>query len=251
MIATLCMSTLAASLLGSFHCAGMCGVFAAVATSNPTADRAERARLIAAYSAGRLVSYTTLGAMSGLLGEALNLSGNLAGVGNAAIILAASVVGFAGIVNLLRLMGVDVPRIPVPKPLLSTAMRAHRRVNSWTPFARSLAIGLLTTLLPCHWLYTFVATAAGTAHPLSGAAVMACFWLGTLPVMIATGTSITRCLGPLRTLVPVATSLLMVGAGAFTIYLRTAHHEPHSTLHGLSPALADSIPAFCNGTPSR
>jgi hypothetical protein len=37
--------------------------------------------------------------------------------------------------------------------------------------------------LPCGWLWAFVVAAAGTASPWTGAAVMAVFWLGTVPAM--------------------------------------------------------------------
>ena len=247
MIVPLCMSTLLASLLGSFHCAGMCGVFAAVATCKPEASGGERAMLMAAYSGGRWVSYATLGAASGMVGEALNLSGNLAGVGNAAIIVAASAVGVAGFVNFLCWCGVALPRLPVPPALLRLATSGHRRVNAWSPLSRAVAIGLLTTLLPCHWLYTFVATAAGTANPVHGALVMSFFWLGTLPVLVVAGTSITKCLGPLRRYTPALTSLLMVAAAAFTIFLRAGHASHHAAFGHADRAA--QVEAFCNGAP--
>ena len=85
------------------------------------------------------------------------------------------------------------------------------------PIARATIIGLLTTLLPCGWLYAFVITAAGTAHPALGALTMAAFWLGTLPVMISLGIGVQRLSGALRSRLPLLTSLLIVAVGLYTI----------------------------------
>lgn len=66
---------------------------------------------------------------------------------------------------------------------------ALRRLMDRPPVVRAAATGLFTTLLPCGWLYAFVVTAAGTGSgtPLHGAALMAVFWLGTLPMMLTVG----------------------------------------------------------------
>ncbi len=50
---------------------------------------------------------------------------------------------------------------------------------------RSVAIGAITTWLPCGWLYLFVLVAAATAGVLPAMAVMFAFWLGTLPALSA------------------------------------------------------------------
>ena len=66
------------------------------------------------------------------------------------------------------------------------AKTAGPLVNSQSA-AAPFFIGLVTTLLPCGWLYTFVALALAAANPLNACLIMFAFWLGTLPVMIGTG----------------------------------------------------------------
>ena len=248
MIWSLCISTLLASLLGSLHCAGMCGVFAALATCSPTTPSSDRIRLFFTYSAGRWVSYATLGAVSGILGQVVNLGANVAGITHAAAILAAIAVTIAGTSHLLQKAGLWHTHIRVPAFLLNSARRAHRLITNWPPFARSFAIGLFTTMLPCHWLYTFAFTAAGTADPLSGALVMSFFWLGTLPALIAAGTSITRCAGRFGSAMPWVTASLMIATGILTITLRVV--RPHHT-HSPQSVLSTLISSYCNGTQER
>ena len=69
-----------ASILGSFHCAGMCGAFLAVATGDLGGGGAGRPVLQTAYHVGRLVSYLCLGAAAGAAGGVVNIAGGLAGI---------------------------------------------------------------------------------------------------------------------------------------------------------------------------
>ncbi|VAX40404.1 hypothetical protein MNBD_PLANCTO03-914, partial [hydrothermal vent metagenome] len=64
-MSALIVSVFLASLLGSMHCAGMCGAFVAFAVGldDPEAAR-KRVRLHMAYNAGRLTTYVTLGAIA-------------------------------------------------------------------------------------------------------------------------------------------------------------------------------------------
>ena len=62
---------------------------------------------------------------------------------------------------------------------------------------RGAATGLLTTLLPCGWLYAFVITAAGTGNALAGAGLMATFWVGTLPMLTIVGIGVRKLAAPL------------------------------------------------------
>jgi hypothetical protein len=109
---------------------------------------------------------------------------------------------------------------------------------------RAALIGALTTLLPCGWLYAFAATAAGTARPLSGAGVMAVFWLGTLPMMATLGLGARRMLGPLAARLPVATSILLLIAGLATVAGRMALDPGRFTAAG-DPTLGGFKPPCC------
>jgi sulfite exporter TauE/SafE len=218
-------AVLLASLLGSTHCAGMCGAFVAFAVGAPAGAQAKpvsRARLNAAYNGGRLVTYSVLGAIAGGLGAALNLGGSLMGVQKVAAGVAAGLMIGFGIVAVLRHLGMRIPRAPVPGVLIRLARAGHAWAFGLSPIQRASVVGLLTTLLPCGWLYAFVVIAAGTASPLAGAAVMATFWLGTLPVMAAIGLGVGSLAGPLRQKLPLVTSLVLIAAGVWTLLGRMA-----------------------------
>jgi sulfite exporter TauE/SafE len=208
-----------ASLLGSTHCAGMCGAFVAfaVGAGDPDGPGASKAVLNAAYNLGRLATYAVLGTFAGLVGAALDLGGSMVGVQRAAAVFAGVLMIGFGVVAVLRQVGVRVPRMPLPGVLTRLARAGHERAFALGPVSRAGAVGLLTTLLPCGWLYAFVITAAGTADPLTGALTMAAFWLGTLPIMAALGIGASHLTGPLRRHMPLLTSLLLVGVGVYTV----------------------------------
>jgi len=206
-----------ASLLGSVHCAGMCGAFLAFAVAGDQKEVPNRATLHAAYNVGRLITYCTLGAIAGTLGAALDLGGSMVGFQRAAAVLAGAMMVTIGIVSVLRAAGVKLGRVPLPPVLQRLALKGHRAAADLSPMSRALFTGLLTTLLPCGWLYAFVITSAGTGNPAWGAATMAVFWLGTLPMMIGLGIGLQSLTGRLRRHLPIATSLLIVGVGLWTI----------------------------------
>jgi len=221
-----------ASLLGSMHCAGMCGAFLAFAVAGGDSAGSTRGLLHGAYNGGRLITYTLLGAIAGALGSAVDLGGSAMGLQRtAAAVAGALMVGF-GLLTILRLAGVRIGRVPLPRALQELVTRGHRLAFSWPPLARALVVGLLTTLLPCGWLYAFAITAAGTADPIKGAVTMAVFWAGTLPIMLSLGIGLQALTGPLRQRLPVLTSLLVVAVGLATLFGRFS--LPASTAVGES-----------------
>lgn len=244
----LMIAVLSASLLGSMHCAGMCGAFLAVAIG-PGERPASPLLLQSAYHGGRLVTYTLLGGAAGAIGSAVDLAGEAAGLARSAAILAGAMMIWFGTVTLLRTLGARVPHMPLPSWLQRFVARGHRRVLSWPPLGRALSIGLLTTLLPCGWLYAFAVTAAGTGDPGLGAMTMAVFWIGTLPVLVTLGVGITRATGFLGRRAPLLTSIGLIGIGIFTVADRVSigaferdgapaesSIERLSTLHEETPA---------------
>lgn len=225
----LVLAVLTASLLGSAHCAGMCGAFVAFAVGAPggvSVRVPSRFALNAAYNLGRLATYVTLGAIAGALGAAVDFGGHALGVQRAAAVGAGAIMIGFGVLAILRQLGVRVPRMPVPQLLLRAARAGHARAFDLAPISRAAAVGLLTTLLPCGWLYAFVITASGTASPVFGAITMVAFWLGTLPVMGAIGLGVGSLAPALRRHLPLATSLLLVAVGVWTVMGRMTTPAP-------------------------
>jgi sulfite exporter TauE/SafE len=174
------MTVLGAAFLGSGHCFAMCGgVAAAVGIDGKN---------IAAYQGGRLLSYVTLGATAGAFGAELLASGWRSPLAFASAALF-SLFFFAAAIALWR-----------GGPLKSAALaslsaRAWRGLPGFvkrTPVARAAAIGLLTPLFPCGWLYSFALLAAGTRSATAGGMVLGALWLGSLPSLIVAPAAMAR-----------------------------------------------------------
>ncbi|UCF67694.1 MAG: sulfite exporter TauE/SafE family protein [Acidobacteriota bacterium] len=206
-----------ASLTGSLHCAGMCGPFVAFGVGAPVDRWGRRLRLQLAYNGGRLASYTMLGGLAGGLGAALDLGGTVLGFQRAALIVAGLAMIGVGVITLLRALGVSIIMPGSPQWLRSSFRRCYGAVRELPAGTRALSIGLLSTLLPCGWMYAFAITAAGTGSPARGALTMAVFWLGTLPVLVSLGVGVQKLAGPLRRYVPLATALALVAVGLIAV----------------------------------
>jgi hypothetical protein len=212
-------SVLGASLLGSPHCAGMCGGFVCFYTG--TGQRVH-AGVHLAYNLGRLAAYAALGTLAGLTGGAFERVLAPLGIPHAAAVLAGVLMTAWGGLALLRALGLTPPaRAPGGghRPFAALV----RRVHAQPPVMRASVVGLVTALLPCGWLWAFVATAAGAGSAAGGALVMAAFWLGTLPVMTAVGIAAQGAFGPLRQRLPVLTAALLVVLGLLTVSGRFHH----------------------------
>jgi len=233
-------SILVTSLIGSPHCAAMCGGFVGFYAGQ---GGERRVWPHVAYNLGRLVSYATLGLLAGWLGAGIERAGATIGIGRAAAVAAGVLLTAWGIMNLMRALGVSFT-------LESTRPARHhglltgvlRRLHAQSPTVRAATIGLLSTLLPCGWLYAFVAVAAGTGTAWGGAWVMAAFWIGTLPVMASLAVLARTLLVRLGRHVPVVASVVMIALGLLTLAGRMTpalHHHaghPSSAVHGAAPA---------------
>ena len=211
-------TVITASLLGSLHCAGMCGAFVAFAVGGPTARG--RGHLQLAYHSGRLITYTLLGALAGFIGSRIDLGGSRWGMQRSAAIAAGAMMITIGLIAILRLLGARMGRIPVPTFLQTLTLAGHKAAAPLSPVLRALIIGLLTTLLPCGWLLYFVIWAGGTGSVADGALLMASFWLGTVPILAAMGLGIQQLTPRLRAYVPVLTASLLLLVGTWTLLSR-------------------------------
>jgi sulfite exporter TauE/SafE len=220
----------AASLLGSVHCAAMCGGFVCFYSGSAPRD-ASLVRAHGLYHAGRLVSYVTLGALAGALGAGVARAGELAGVGHAAgIVAGVLMVGWAA-ATLATQRGVRLrlPSVPAAWPRFVGGLL--QRTREQTLGMRALITGLATTLIPCGWLYVYVAMAGGTGSVPAGMLVMAVFWLGTVPALLAVGMGAQRAFGPLRARLPMASAVLVLVIGMLAMSGRLAM-SAGAMLHG-------------------
>jgi len=234
-------SVFLASVVGGLHCAGMCGGLMAFALGGPGQRSATPHAL---YHGGRLASYAILGGVAGAAGSLLDLGGSLVGLSRVALIVAATLMIGVGIATLLPSLGVRFRcGGATPGAFSRLAARVQGRAIRLPITRRALVMGLATPLLPCGWLYAFVLTAGGTGHPLSAMVVMAVFWAGTLPAMLTLGISVRALAGRLGPKLPVATSLLLVCAGGWTLAARGSLDT--AAIVEATVEAPDAVPACC------
>jgi sulfite exporter TauE/SafE len=214
----LAAAVLGASLIGSLHCAAMCGGLVGVYAAAPgRRGPGRRGAEHAAYNGGRLAAYLGLGAVAGAVGASADLAGALAGLGRIAALAAGAGIAAWGALSLLESLGVTLTPAVSARWLRAPLARALGHVARRGPLARAAAVGLATGLMPCGWLYAFVAAAAGTASPLAGAGLMLVFWAGTVPALLGVGVGARALAWPLRRYAPAAAAVAMVVMGLLTV----------------------------------
>lgn len=228
---------LVASLVGSVHCAGMCGGFVCFYTGSSTGTEAAAIRAHAMYHLGRLASYLTLGTVAGLLGAGVSQAGALVGVSHAAAIVAGALMVAWALATIAAQRGIAIGAARAPEAWQRALGRVLHAVREQPIATRAALTGLFTTLLPCGWLYVFVATAGGTGSVTSALATMAVFWLGSVPALLAVGLGAQRLLAPFRRRLPAfsAVVVLVMGLLSMSGHLSNTMHRDHTTALTTAP----------------
>ena len=79
-------------------------------------------------------------------------------------------------------------------------------------------MGGLTSLLPCGLLGAAYLKAGGTLNAVGGASLMAAFWLGTLPALLATSTLASWCQAGEKDWRPRVLAASMIAVGVLTLF---------------------------------
>jgi sulfite exporter TauE/SafE len=186
-------------LAGSLHCVGMCGPIVIAVQRQPTPDlhlkkEGERARvrqrsLVPAWSSiapkleyqiGRVLMYSVIGAIVGLTSSAFSL----AGVGRIVTIVSGALMILFAVGELLFQRGVIPPHLA--ESWQRAIQRLYKRVSSERRTSRHhFVLGVLNGLLPCGLVTSALMGAVSAGSPVGGAAFMAAFGLGTMPLMLA------------------------------------------------------------------
>lgn len=166
----------AAGLITSIHCAGMCGPIACSLTALKK-DESSRTRSAIAYHGGRLVSYSSLGAVFGVVGDKILIDF----FNSPAVILP----WFMVFIFIAIAFGLEKK---IPRPAFFNRWTARLRFKAMRISATrgSLVMGLATPLLPCTPLYLFFAACFATGSGIKGAEFALAFGLGTVPLLWAT-----------------------------------------------------------------
>lgn len=165
------LAALLAGLVGSPHCVGMCGGFAA-ACARPRGG----AWL---WHLGRLTTYAALGAVGGAVGGALP-----GPVWVPALVSVPLLLWFSA--SLAGLLPAGSTRVP-PGLARVGATLARRDGVVWR-----YLFGATTGLLPCGLLYAGLALALTGGSAVVGAAAMVAFGLGTVPALALLSVTLRR-----------------------------------------------------------
>lgn len=193
-----------------------------VVGKSPKARRAKRAAPrqptredalpVAGFLAGKLVSHALFGALLGLVGDAVQPSFRVRAYMQIAV-------GLVMVLLALDLMGVRGIRALFPSPPAAWTNRLFRG-GRWESGAGPALLGFLTILIPCGVTLTMMFLAIASASPLAGAAIMASFVVGTMPLFAAIGFAARRYANVLRGglaraagVVVLLTALLAINSG--------------------------------------
>jgi len=181
-------------LVSSLHCVQMCGPIVlsySVALESLQKSSAQRSSTLTllqnhlAYNAGRILTYSALGALAGFAGGTLGLVGRLAGFTHTLAIVAGVLMIVVGL-SLLGLIPTSIPanrlfRIP------SSFLRCVGRLLSTGGSSDRFLLGLALGFLPCGLIYAALLKAMATGNVVKGAATMLAFGLGTAGALLALG----------------------------------------------------------------
>jgi sulfite exporter TauE/SafE len=176
-------------LLSALHCSAMCGGIAcgAMMLLGATTPR-ERYRQLAIMQVGRVLTYTSIGAVVALIGSGITPSSSAAGF---------QIMRFAAAASLMW-MGLVVAGVMPRFAVLDRAMTGIAGfANDFAallrrrPNAGPLALGVAWGLNACPMVYGAAFFAALTGSAVKGAIFMAGFGLGTVPAVVAAAGGIT------------------------------------------------------------
>lgn len=158
---------------GSIHCIGMCGPLAlALPGNHSTLLGLLWDKLI--YNLGRIITYTLLGLVVGLLGKQLWLAGVQQGISIASgiFVLAAALYRL----NKHSMFNGSIVKLFISpfNQIISYALK-HK--------AGHLIVGMLNGLLPCGFVYLALIGAVNTSSVMASGRFMFLFGAGTLPLM--------------------------------------------------------------------
>jgi hypothetical protein len=168
----------ALGIAGGMHCAQMCGPLAIAVTAPLHATPAPiRTLAVGAYHAGRILTYTGLGATAGLLGRSIT---ELAMWKSTAAVVAGILMVFAGVV----MFGIFRRPALVQIEERGWLSRTAGRMLLTASVPGKLGTGMLLGLLPCGLIYAALLKAMGSGDWLAGGATMVGFGIATsLPLL--------------------------------------------------------------------
>jgi len=180
-----CLLALIGGLLGSAHCVGMCGGLVVQLTVRGQRPVPALGRHLV-YGLGRVLTYTFMGLAAGYVG--MRLQHQFPDTATPVAIL--TIIGGVAFV----MVGCSTLGIRLwPQRWdthICTAAKPFADLYGAAKHANVTLGGMINGLLPCGLVYSFLAIAFATGNLWHGAAVMACFGLGTIPALATLGVGV-------------------------------------------------------------
>lgn len=191
------LTLFAAGVVGGFtHCAGMCGPFVVAQVANKFDDmQVEEATILRRlggaallpYHLGRMTTYAFLGAIAALLSRQI-IGSPLEKWVAASLLVVAGLIFMASALpamkaRFLKLRFVGLQKLAkflsgMAKPLLVSPSKAN-----------GYMLGVLLGFLPCGLVFAALMVVSVSASPITAAAAMVLFTIGTFPALFAVGFS--------------------------------------------------------------
>jgi len=133
------------------------------------------------FNAGRVISYTVLGGVLGIIGSRLQISPHF----TAYLIVAISILMIALGLQMLGVKSFRKFQISAPKAFTRKIANENNFQGKYMPFI----MGALTFFLPCGFTITAQSLALLSGNAMQGALMMGAFALGTMPMLLFIGLS--------------------------------------------------------------
>lgn len=149
----------------SIHCISMCGAINLMAVVSN--KRGLKNPIL--YNIGRVISYTIIGGIAGLIGSILSINQTVMGF----IIVFAALIMFLMSLSMLGIIKFRLPRVK--------NLKFKRRISN------SFILGIINGFMPCGPLQAMQLYALSTGNFIFGALSMFLFGIGTVPLMLSVG----------------------------------------------------------------
>jgi len=171
------ISAFVLGIMGSFHCAGMCGP---IAIALPLHGNSVVGKIFGGtlYNLGRTITYGIMGALFGLLGQGIAMIGFQQKI--------SVIMGSLMIISIL-FPALFRNQYSMSKSWFSVVGKLKSTIGkmfSIRSYPSLFFIGMLNGLLPCGLVYMAIAGAIGTGSAGMGTLYMILFGLGTIPMLL-------------------------------------------------------------------
>jgi uncharacterized protein len=172
------LSGLALGFLGSLHCIGMCGPIALALPSQSKSKLSFYSGRIL-YNLGRVMTYSIMGLVIGLIGQKINLAGYQQIV---SIVLGVVILVIVLLPSRIKNYFIQLKPVQVVTKTLQSSIGVLFSKGSQSSL---FGIGVLNGFLPCGFVYVALAGAVALGNVEKSILFMALFGIGTIPAMFS------------------------------------------------------------------